>query len=149
MHLGFNMLALWSFAPLLHDKMGREQFLAFYITSGLMSSLGSHLFKYYRRNSVRSLGASGALFAVAGACAHIPGLYVSLIFLPFLSFPLKTALPVVMIFDFMGLLRKWSTFDHAAHLTGTTFGYIFYSTSHEKLWPNRIEFLKKINYPIK
>lgn len=149
MHLGFNMLALWSFAPLLHEKMGREQFLAFYITGGLMSSFGSHLFKLYRRDSIRSLGASGALFAVAGACSHIPGLYVSIIFLPFLSLPLKMALPATMAIDAIGLIKRWSTFDHAAHLSGAAFGYIFSSISHKKIWPNRIELLKKINYPIK
>lgn len=149
LHFGFNMLALWSFGQLLHDRFGREHFLAFYLTSGLAASMGSHAYKLWRSDYASSLGASGALFGVAGACAHIPNIKISLIFLPFQSFPLEHALPVIMAFDLYGLIRGWKTFDHAAHLSGALFGYGFYSISSKKIWANRRTILERLHYPVR
>lgn len=137
MHLGFNMLALNSFGPFLHDRMGREQFLAFYISAGMSSSIVSHLYKSLRWNFIPSLGASGAIFGLVGACAHYPELKVSLIFLPIHSIPISQALPAMMGFDALGMIMDWKIFDHAAHLGGSLFGYSFYRISQEKIWKNR------------
>lgn len=148
-HFAFNMLALWSFGTLLHDRLGREHFMAFYTTSGLCSSLGSHMFKLWRHDTARSLGASGALFGVAGACAHIPDVKVSLIFLPFHSFSLDKVLPAIMLFDLVGLVRGWQSFDHAAHLSGAITGYLLYDVSTRRIWANRYKILQSIGYPLK
>jgi len=148
-HLAFNMLALWSFGGILHDCLGREQFLAFYTTAGLAASMGSHLYKAWQRDAARSLGASGALFGVAGACAHIPDVKVSLIFLPFHSFSLDSALPFVMAFDAVGLWKGWHTFDHAAHLSGAASGYLLYTLSTRHIWSRRRRILSTLHYPVK
>lgn len=137
MHLGFNMLALNSFGPFLHERMGREQFLAFYISAGMSSSMMSHLYKSLRWDFIPSLGASGAIFGLVGACAHYPELKVSLIFLPIHSIPISQALPVMMGVDALGMALNWKMFDHAAHLGGSLFGYSFYHLSQEKIWNNR------------
>lgn len=149
LHLLVNMLALYSFGRVLHERMGREQFLAFYLCSGLVSSAGSHLVRAYRRDAARSLGASGAVFGVAAGCAHNPDLRVSLIFLPFFSIPISVALPAMMAYDALGLARGWSTFDHAAHLSGAVFGYAAYAVSMRQVWPRRHGFLRSLGYPIK
>ena len=143
-HLLFNMLALNSFGTFLHDRMGREQFLAFYLSAGSASSLASHLYKSLRLNFTPSLGASGAIFGVVGACAHYPQLNVSLIFLPIHSVPISQALPVMMGIDLVGLIRNWSMFDHAAHLGGSLFGYSFYTVSQDTIWKNRRKILSSI-----
>jgi rhomboid-like protein len=148
-HLAFNMLALWSFGTLLHDRIGREHFLAFYTSSGLSASLGSHMFKLWRHDTARSLGASGALFGVAGACAHLPDVKVSLIFLPFHSFSLDKVLPAIMLFDLVGLVRGWQSFDHAAHLSGALTGYLLYDVSSNRIWPNRFKILRSVGYPLR
>lgn len=145
LHLAFNMLALYSFGQVLHDRMGREQFLAFYLTSGMTASLGSHLVKLWRGDGTRSLGASGALFAVAGGCAHVPGVNVSLIFLPINhSVPIGWALPGLMAMDLVGLVQRWQTFDHAAHLSGALTGYLLYPLSQGYLWPQRRKILHQL-----
>ncbi len=149
MHLVFNMLALWSFGQVLHDRLGREQFMAFYFTSGLSASLGSHFLKFWRTDSACSLGASGAVFGVAGACAHIPNTNVSLIFLPFHSVPLDKALPVIMAVDVIGIIRRWQSMDHAAHLSGALTGYSLYLASTRHIWPNRRKILANLGYPLK
>jgi rhomboid-like protein len=147
MHLAFNMLALWSFGTILHDRLGREHFLAFYATAGLSASLGSHLAKLWRRDAASSLGASGALFGVFGACAHIPNVNVSIIFIPFHSFALEKALPFVMAFDAFGLWKGWRSFDHAAHLSGATAGYVLYPASTKYVWAHRRRILQAVGYP--
>lgn len=145
MHLGFNMLALNSFGPFLHERMGREQFLAFYISAGMSSSMVSHLYKSLRWNFVPSLGASGAIFGLVGGCAHYPELKVSLIFLPIHSIPISQALPVMMGVDALGMALNWKMFDHAAHLGGSLFGYFFYGISQERIWKNRRKIQKHFN----
>ncbi len=140
-HLLFNLLALNSFGTFLHDQMGREQFIAFYLSAGSASSLASHLYKSLRLNFTPSLGASGAIFGVVGGCAHYPQLKVSLIFLPIHSVPISQALPVMMGIDAVGLVRNWSMFDHAAHLGGSLFGYAFYPFSQDTIWKNRRKIL--------
>ena len=145
-HLGFNMLALNSFGTFLHEKMGREQFLAFYISSGMSSSLTSHIYKSFYRNYTPSLGASGAIFGVVGGCAHFPELKVSLIFLPIHSVPISQALPAMMGIDALGLLLGWKVFDHAAHLGGSLFGYSLYPFSQTKLLKNRKEIQRYLRF---
>ena len=137
MHLGFNMLALNSFGVFLSEKMGREQFLAFYLSAGTFSSLASHVYKGLKFNFTPSLGASGAIFGVVGGCAHFPELKVSLIFLPIHSVPINLALPAMMGVDALGMLMNWKMFDHCAHLAGSLFGYTFYSFSQNYVWNNR------------
>lgn len=149
LHLLFNMMALYSFGRLLHDKMGREQFLAFYLTSGLAASAGSHALRAWRGETTKSLGASGAVFSVAAACAHQPQISVSLIFLPFVPVPISMALPAMMVYDAAGVVNRWSTFDHAAHLSGAIFGYVYYTISTRHLWPRRHHILQSLGYPIK
>lgn len=149
MHLLFNMLALYSFGRMLHEKMGREQFLAFYLSAGLAASAGSHIVRSLRADLTKSLGASGAVFGVAAGCAHQPNVRVSLIFVPFVSVPINVALPVMMIYDTIGLLGRWKTFDHAAHLSGATFGYLLYAVSTRHLWPKRYKILGALGYPLK
>lgn len=36
-------------------------------------------------------------------------------------------IPVMMLFDMAGLVFRWSTFDHAAHLSGAVFGFAYVS----------------------
>lgn len=148
-HFLFNMIALYSFGRVVHEKMGREQFLAFYVASGLVSSGGSHALRVYRGDLTRSLGASGAVFGIVGACAHQPNLRVSLIFVPFVSIPLYLALPAMMTYDAVGVFKNWRVFDHAAHLSGVIFGYTFFKTSVYHIWPLRRKILNSIGYPFK
>jgi rhomboid-like protein len=70
-HLGMNMAALHSFGPVLMDIMGRHEFMAFYVTSGLAASLASRIGRRLTPTdsavSGSSLGASGAIFGVVRA----------------------------------------------------------------------------------
>ncbi|KAF9159891.1 hypothetical protein DFQ26_006084 [Actinomortierella ambigua] len=138
-HFGLNMFALYSFGASLHDHMGREQFLAFYLTTGMTASLVSHLFTVAGRTAwlamVPSLGASGALFGCVSATAYMhPDASVFLIFLPFFPIKIPFALGAMMGLDLVGILRGWRTFDHYAHLAGATFGLAYLYGGQTHIW---------------
>lgn len=131
-HLAFNMLALYSFATPLVSLLSPGYFIAFYLSAGCISSLGSLTYSTIMRGSralLPSLGASGALYGLLGLCAALfPDNQVVLIFLPFLPIKIGYGVPGIMAVDALGLVRGWRTFDHAAHLAGGVTGYAFYYT---------------------
>ena len=102
-HIGCNMFVLWSFAPLKRSLLVTEQFLAFYITGGTVSSVASYFFKITTKSNVPSLGASGTLLAVLAACCiERPDARFSILFLPFFSFTATTALFSIIALDITG-----------------------------------------------
>nr|XP_037285243.1 presenilins-associated rhomboid-like protein, mitochondrial isoform X2 [Rhipicephalus microplus] len=136
-HLAANMVVLNSFAPTAVALLGREQFLAMYISGGVVSSLASYLNKVAARRAAMSLGASGAILAVIGAlCVQYPDAQLSIICLPFFTFSAAAALKGLLAFDTAGMLFRWHLLDHAAHLGGTVFGmgYVLYG---QEIWKRR------------
>ncbi|KAF9924530.1 hypothetical protein BGZ67_009213 [Mortierella alpina] len=137
-HFGLNMFALHSFAVPLHDHMGMEQFLAFYITTGVTASLVSHLFTVARvpwAKIIPSLGASGALFGCVSSTAYMyPDASVYIIFLPLLPIKIPVALGAMMGLDLVGIIRNWKMFDHYAHLAGSTFGLAYMYAGKDLIW---------------
>ncbi|KAF9351733.1 hypothetical protein BGX34_000390 [Mortierella sp. NVP85] len=137
-HFGLNMFALYSFAVPLHDHMGKEQFMAFYTTTGVTASLISHLCTVARVPWIQiipSLGASGAIFGCVSATAYMyPDASVYLIFLPFFPIKIPMALGAMMGLDLVGIIRGWRTFDHYAHLAGSTFGLAYMHSGKDLIW---------------
>eukprot|EP00936_MAST-01D_sp_MAST-1D-sp1_P001824 g1824.t1 len=124
MHFGFNMFALWSFGGMMLNHLPSEQFIATYLSAGVITSFGSLCISVLRRSSMPSLGASGAVLTLAAMTAAAePNLNFALIFFPWLAFPAKTMLAGIVALDMTGLVLRWGFFDHAAHLTGSVFGY--------------------------
>lgn len=144
-HLALNMVALYSFGPILADWMGVPQFLAFYVSAALGSNLTSHLCRLRMKSQVPSLGASGAVFGVLGGVTAADGdrVRVGAIFLPALHLPLSTALPVLIAIDAVGLARGWMVLDHAAHLGGAALGWIGYRYS-QLGWKHRKQVLHRM-----
>jgi len=139
-HLAVNMFVLWSFAPPIEDMLGKEQFIAFYITGGVFASFASVAYRVAVSNFVGvSVGASGALLAVlALVCIHNPDARLSLVFLPFFTFSASTGLAFIVGLDLAGLIMRWQIFDHAAHLGGVSFGAWYLKFGHHYLWEKRL-----------
>eukprot|EP01125_Pyxidicula_operculata_P022423 TRINITY_DN9156_c0_g1_i1.p1 TRINITY_DN9156_c0_g1~~TRINITY_DN9156_c0_g1_i1.p1 ORF type:complete len:314 (-),score=24.41 TRINITY_DN9156_c0_g1_i1:1-942(-) len=127
-HFLVNMVALWSFGTSIHKLMGRENFLAFYLSCGMWASLSSHLFHSAMQRFSSSLGASGAVLGLFGYVAYYrPEDRVLLFFV--LPIATKYFTPGIVLFDAIGLTGFWSRFfsfslDHAAHLGGVFTGYM-------------------------
>jgi len=65
LHVAGNMLYLWIFGNNLEEKLGRAQFLVFYLLCGVLASLAQWFFA--PESAIPSLGASGAIAGVMGA----------------------------------------------------------------------------------
>ena len=63
LHIGFNMWCLWDLGRLAESVYGHWTFAAVYLITGLAASLGSVIWNPV----VLSVGASGAIFGIAGA----------------------------------------------------------------------------------
>ncbi|ELK00750.1 Presenilins-associated rhomboid-like protein, mitochondrial [Pteropus alecto] len=113
-HMAANMYVLWSFSSSIVNILGQEQFMAMYLSAGVISSFVSYVCKVATGRYGPSLGASGAIMTVlAAVCTKIPEGRLAIIFLPMFTFTAGN----VSIFT-MG----WKFFDHAAHLGGALFG---------------------------
>lgn len=90
-HFALNMVGLWSFGRVVHDTLGREQFLAMYLSAGIGANVVSHVASLALRQSrplLPSLGASGAIYGLVASTAVLhPNSSISLIFLPMI--PIK------------------------------------------------------------
>mmetsp|Transcript_3213 Transcript_3213/g.5141 ORF Transcript_3213/g.5141 Transcript_3213/m.5141 type:complete len:208 (+) Transcript_3213:300-923(+) len=127
-HLLFNMIAMTSFGSLVYQSIGGPHFLAAYLNAGVFASFVSLLHKSAFRLVTPSLGASGAVFGIVAMSVAInPFVQLSFIFLPFVTFYGYQLLPALSAIDFVGLVRKWKRFDHAAHLGGVVYGLICFA----------------------
>ncbi|KAM7412478.1 hypothetical protein PAMA_020043 [Pampus argenteus] len=142
-HMAANMYVLWSFSTSAVSMLGREQFVAVYLSAGVVSTFASYACKTATGRFAPSLGASGAIMTVlAAVCTKIPEAKLAIIFLPMFTFTAANALKAIVAMDTVGLVLGWRFFDHAAHLGGAAFGIWYILSGHELIWKNREPFLK-------
>ena len=70
-HFALNMAGLYQHIGPLMAVMGPEQFLAFYLSGGVVANFFSRAFKIALGETGKSVGASGALFAMMGFHASL------------------------------------------------------------------------------
>ncbi|XP_022594401.1 presenilins-associated rhomboid-like protein, mitochondrial [Seriola dumerili] len=141
-HLAANMYVLWSFSTSAVSMLGREQFLAVYLSAGVVSTFVSYVSKMATGRLGPSLGASGAIMTVlAAVCTKMPEAKLAIIFLPMFTFTAANALKAIVAMDTAGLVLGWKFFDHAAHLGGALFGIWYVLFGHELIWKNREPFV--------
>ncbi|OXU19532.1 hypothetical protein TSAR_004215 [Trichomalopsis sarcophagae] len=122
-HLAANMYVLHSFSGAAVSYLGREHFLAVYLSSGVISSMFSNTYKILLNRHGFSLGASGAIMGIlAFICTQFPDTKLNIILLPQLTFSAGAAIKSIIAFDTAGCVMGWQFFDHAAHLGGAFFG---------------------------
>ncbi|XP_046393870.1 presenilins-associated rhomboid-like protein, mitochondrial [Ischnura elegans] len=138
LHLVANMYVLHSFSTGAVASLGKEQFLGFYLSAGVISSFTSYLHKVSIASNSLSLGASGAIMAILGyVCTVHPDTKLGIIFLPMYSFSADTAIKVIVALDAIGVIMGWRFFDHAAHLGGALFGISWALWGNEYVWKKR------------
>ncbi|XP_068601567.1 presenilin-associated rhomboid-like protein, mitochondrial [Brachionichthys hirsutus] len=138
LHLSTNMLVLWSFSTSAVSMLGQEQFVAVYLSAGVLSSLVSYVWKTASGRLGSSLGASGAVMAVlAAVCTGMPEVKLAIVLLPIFTFSGASALKAIVAMDTAGMVLGWKLFDHAAHLGGAVFGIWYVLSGQEVVWKNR------------
>jgi rhomboid protease GluP len=115
-HLAFNMQCLWQLGKLTERLYGNWAFLALYILSGLGGSVAS----LWWNPGTLSVGASGAIFGVAGGLMGF--LYMGKLPLPRAA--TRSILSSTMIFVGYNLLYGFTStgIDNAAHIGGLITG---------------------------
>ncbi len=144
MHIGFNMLGLWIFGPMVENYLGRKKYLAYYLVCGLfggllfviLSVMGNMLnvgFPGLLTYDYKSplVGASAGVFGVIVACAYIsPNTEIMLLFPP-IPMKMRTfAYGYVAIALISLLMGRNNAGGEAAHVGGAIAGFIFIRKSH-------------------
>jgi membrane associated rhomboid family serine protease len=118
LHIAFNMWCLWDLGRLAESIYGHWMFAAVYLISGLAASLGSIFWNPF----TLSVGASGAIFGIAGAL--IASFYLGEFSLP--KAAMSGMLRSVMLFVgynlFFGAIVART--DNAAHVGGLLMGLL-------------------------
>jgi rhomboid protease GluP len=118
LHIGFNMWCLWNLGELCESLYGRWTYAAIYLLCGIGSSLTS----VFWHPATLSVGASGAIFGLAGAL-------IAAFKLGEFSVPraaLQGTLRSLGLFVFYNLVfgQAMRTTDNAAHIGGLITGLI-------------------------
>jgi rhomboid protease GluP len=118
LHIAFNMWCLWDLGSLAESLYGHWTFAVVYLLSGIAGSLGSVIWN----PNVLSVGASGAIFGIAGAL--IASFYLGEFSLPRAA--VMGTLRSVVIFVGYNLVfgAMMSRVDNAAHIGGLIAGLI-------------------------
>ncbi|KAF7654909.1 hypothetical protein LDENG_00063080 [Lucifuga dentata] len=142
-HMVINMYVLWTFSSGIVSLLGKEQFLAVYLSASVISTMVSYMCKTATGRFYPSLGASGAVMVVlAGVCAKVPEAKLGIILLPMVTFTAGNALKALVAIDTVGLILGWRLFDHAAHLGGALFGVWYVAYGYKLIWNKREPFVK-------
>ena len=122
MHLIFNMLTLWFFAPVVLSWLGDFSFVLVYFGSLIFGSLLTMLF-HKNDYSYRAVGASGAVTGV---------LYSAILLQPDMMLGIFFVIPVpaylfgilYLLYSIYGMKAKNDNIGHTAHFGGAIGGYL-------------------------
>lgn len=122
MHLAFNMVTLYFFAPYVLENLGDVYFLYVYFGSMITGSL---LTLYLHKNdySYRAIGASGAVMGV---------IYSAILLNPNMTLGLYFIIPIpgylfgigYLLYSIYGMKAKRDNIGHTAHFGGAIGGYL-------------------------
>jgi len=135
-HVALNMFSLWYIGSLAESLYGHITFAVIYLIAGISASIGSIVWN----PSVLSVGASGAIFGIAGA------LIASLTLgeFPFPRRQISMTLTVLVVFSVYSLYEgaTSSGIDNAAHIGGLIAGLVL-GTVIATLAPGRDSALRR------
>lgn len=125
LHIIFNLIGVFFFAPDVERAMGSLRFTLLYLACGIVGGLG---WLFLSHPGEVCVGASGAVFGVLGAFAALfPSRQVTLLL--FLIFPVTVTawgLAVILgLVSFALLLSSAGGVAHAAHLGGGLLGFLW------------------------
>jgi membrane associated rhomboid family serine protease len=120
-HLAFNMIALYSFAPVVTDSLGNMSFLLIYAASLIFGSLLTMVF-HGNDYSYRAVGASGAVTGI---------IYSSILIYPGMTIGIFGIIPLpayifgigYLLYSIYGMKAKNDNIGHTAHFGGAIGGY--------------------------
>ncbi|KAF2515714.1 rhomboid family intramembrane serine protease [Flavobacterium foetidum] len=122
MHLLFNMLTLYFFAPVVLGYLGNFSFILIYFGSLIFGSLLTMIF-HKNDYSYRAVGASGAVTGVLYAAILLqPEQNIYLYF--FIGIPGYIFAILYLLYSIYGMKAKNDNIGHTAHFGGAIGGYL-------------------------
>lgn len=120
-HLAFNMIALYSFAPVVSQSLGNMSFLLIYGGSLIFGSLLTMVF-HGNDYSYRAIGASGAVTGI---------IYSAILLYPNMTIGIMGIIPMpayifgiaYLLYSIYGMKAKNDNIGHTAHFGGAIGGY--------------------------
>ncbi|MEJ2267709.1 MAG: rhomboid family intramembrane serine protease [Nanoarchaeota archaeon] len=153
-HLFVNMFVLFSLGGMMEKIIGKKRFLVFYLISGLFAGLLFVFLSYFFGTSgigakifgspdISAVGASGAIFAVAGLFMILtPKLRFSIIFLPFFSLPAYVMIPLVLFGTWLVSSSAGFLIGNTAHFGGFLCG-VLYGLYLKNKYPRKTKLLNE------
>lgn len=120
-HLAFNMIALFSFAPVVTQTLGNPTFLLIYAVSLIFGSLLTMVF-HGNEYSYTAVGASGAVTGI---------IYSAILLRPNMTIGIFGIIPMpayifgigYLLYSIYGMKSKRDNIGHTAHIGGAIGGY--------------------------
>ena len=120
-HLAFNMIALFSFAPVVTQTLGNPAFLLIYAVSLIFGSLLTMVF-HGNEYSYSAVGASGAVTGI---------IYSAILLYPDMTIGIFGIIPMpayvfgigYLLYSIYGMKSKRDNIGHTAHFGGAIGGY--------------------------
>ncbi len=147
MHLGFNMYALFSFAPVVIGYFGNFIFIVLY---GICLLCGSLLTYFFKKNnySYAAIGASGAVTGIIYAAILLePSMSIYFFFIPI---PIPAYLFGIgyLLYSIYGMKSQNDNIGHTAHFGGAIGGYIFTIVKNPEMVTNNTFMVVLLAIPI-
>jgi membrane associated rhomboid family serine protease len=122
MHLIFNMLTLWFFAPVVIHWLGSISFALIYFGSLIFGSLLTMLF-HKNDYSYRAVGASGAVTGILYSAILLqPDMMLGIFFV--IPMPAYLFGILYLLYSIYGMRAKNDNIGHTAHFGGAIGGYL-------------------------
>ncbi|MEM4703299.1 MAG: rhomboid family intramembrane serine protease [Candidatus Pacearchaeota archaeon] len=124
-HLFVNMLSLYFIGTFLERLIGKKRFILIYLLSGILASLFFVFLASQSQLEIPAVGASGAIFGIAGVLALItPRVPVYIFFIP-IAIPLWIGVVVALAIMWLASLAAGLPIGNTAHLGGLVAGLIY------------------------
>ncbi|WP_320129198.1 rhomboid family intramembrane serine protease [uncultured Sphaerochaeta sp.] len=124
-HIFFNMLSLFIFGTMVEQRVGSNEFLLFYLLTGIVSGILSFLCYLAAGTNVILIGASGAIYGV---------LLMFAVFYPYAKVFIFGLIPIrapILVVLYAGIELSSQVFGaggnvaHLTHLSGLLFAYLY------------------------
>ena len=146
LHLIFNMMTLWFFAPVVLGYLGNFSFVLIYLGSLIFGNLLTLLF-HKNDYSYRAVGASGAVTGVLYSAILLqPDKMVDLFFI--ISIPAYLFGILYLLYSIYGMRAKNDNIGHTAHFGGAIGGYAITLLKEPSLLVNNITMVVLLAIPI-
>ena len=139
-YLFVNMVSLYFIGNFLEKLIGKKKFILIYLVSGIVASLFFVFLASSTQLEIPAVGASGAIFGVAGVLALIaPRVPVYIFFIP-IATPLWIGVVIALAVTWFASLTAGLPIGNTAHLGGLIAG-VLYGLYLRKKYAKKVAFL--------